>query len=155
MANISIPVGNRVEFSRKTICFVWFNQPKRNAHTNEKDKNKKGRKTNIVKQLCKKRTMKWLRSGRKTRVCAVCVQSLCLSPCMRIGPYCTFDWMKSNDQIDVTLIAFVINDRTFSLVHPLPAYRLPKSKQKKPMRFENLHQNFEHRLNRIASNGIT
>lgn len=45
MANISIPVGNRVEFS-KTICYIWFNQPKRNeAHTRtngEDDKNKKG-----------------------------------------------------------------------------------------------------------------
>lgn len=99
-----------------------------------------------------------LRQKNVSEVCA-CNRYACVCV-MCIGPYCTFDWMKSNDQIDVTLIAFIINDHTFSLPHSLShqciaGYHLPKSKQK-TIRFENLHQNFEHRLKsyRIVSQPV-
>lgn len=112
------------------------NETKRTHERTERMiKIKKGRKTNITKELSqkKKRGMAELRQKNVSEVCTcnryVCVCVMC------IGLYCTFDWMKSNDQIDVTLIAFIINDHTFSLPHPLShqfdaGYHLPKSKQK-------------------------
>lgn len=92
-------------------------------------KNKRSQTTSL-----KKHRNGWVQVEKPER--SLCMQSLCLCVCvMCIEPYCTFDRMKSNDQIDVTLIAFIINDHTFSLTHPLShqcnaGYHLPKSKQK-------------------------